>query len=305
MLLDDQLLRSVLASDPEGILVCDTTRDDKPVVYVNRAMERLTGYAADEILGRSPSFLVQHTDAESATGDALQRAFACGDECQLRLESVRRDGTPWACELKCAPIKDAADNVQGVVSYWREIASVPIPNAESDSAFANAMLDPLTGLLRRTYFEERLNREWEVAQYDARTLTLYLFEIDDLPEYESRQGRLEGEQVIRRIARTTRSCFRRAQDVCGRLDYQQIAVQAARAELGSALEYAEVIQGRVRELRIPHAQSNTAGIVTVSIGIATVAPQRTDAPSKLLDAARTCLRQARESGGNRVVGRKV
>jgi diguanylate cyclase (GGDEF)-like protein len=270
-------------------------------------MERLTGYAAHELLGRSPFFLVQPGEAEPTTGDALQRALSVGDECQLQLKSVRRDGTPWACELKCAPLRDAADHVQGVVSYWREIVNSPAATtgADTGNAFATAMVDPLTGLLRRTYFEERLHHEWQIAQYDTRTLTMYLFEIDDLAEYERRQGRLEGEQVIRRIARATRGCFRRVQDVCGRLDYQQIAVLAARAELGSALEYAEVIQGRVRELHIPHAQSNTAGIVTVSIGIATIAPQRTDSPSKLLDAVQTCLRQARESGGNKVVGRAV
>jgi len=306
MLLNDQLLRSVLATDPEGILVCDTSLDDKPVVYANPAMERLTGYAASELVGRSPSILVQQT-AEPTSGDALRRALSVGDECQLRLRSVRRDGTSWPCELKCAPLKDAADQVQGVVSYWRDVTGVPdaAQSAESDAALATAMLDPLTGLLRRTYFEEKLQREWEIAQYDGRMLTLYLLEIDALPEYESRHGRLEGEQVIRRVSRSIRGCFRRAQDVCGRLEYEQIVVLAARAQLGSALEYAEVIQGRVRELHIPHARSSAASIVTVSVGIATVSPQQTDSPSKLLQAAQSCLQQACENGGNKVVGRAV
>src|SRR5207344_2708191 len=73
---DPNLLRVLFDAAPEGVMVCDAHAPDMPVVYVNRAMEHLTGYPVTEILGRNPRFLY----GSDTDQDALKRLRAALNE---------------------------------------------------------------------------------------------------------------------------------------------------------------------------------------------------------------------------------
>jgi PAS domain S-box-containing protein len=104
---DVQLMQHVMeAENALPMSVADATQPDLPLVYVNTAFERLTGYSRAEVLGRNCRFL-QHGVAEHPARAALRTALNEGRACTVLLRNRRRDGSLFINELHVAPIRDA------------------------------------------------------------------------------------------------------------------------------------------------------------------------------------------------------
>jgi PAS domain S-box-containing protein len=96
--------RAVAASS-EGIVVTDPNRPGDPIVYVNPAFEEITGYPAEEVLGRNCRFL-QGGNRDQPQLDTLRRALWEGRECSVVLRNYRKDGTMFRNELSVSPVYD-------------------------------------------------------------------------------------------------------------------------------------------------------------------------------------------------------
>lgn len=88
---------------PVAMVVSDPTLPDCPLIYVNAAFERLTGFAASEVLGRNCRFL-QGPLTEEADVARLRAAIAAREPIELDLLNHRRDGTPFWNRLMVAPV---------------------------------------------------------------------------------------------------------------------------------------------------------------------------------------------------------
>lgn len=110
----------ILALDSvmNGIAIADMRQPDAPLVYVNAAFERLTGYAAEEVLGRNWMFL-HAADLEPSTLGELRTAVQERRETRLEARHVRKDGTPFWVELALIPVLD--DN--GTLTHYLAIQS--------------------------------------------------------------------------------------------------------------------------------------------------------------------------------------
>lgn len=98
--------RAVEADAALPIVVSDATQPDMPVVYINPAFERLTGYGRDEVIGRNCSFL-QGEDHDQPGLQTLRVALRRGEACSVLLHNWRRDGSSFYNELHVAPVTDA------------------------------------------------------------------------------------------------------------------------------------------------------------------------------------------------------
>ena len=116
------LLEAAVRHARDGVLI--TTADLGPpgptVVFVNAAMEALTGYAAAELLGQSPRVL-QGPGTDRAVLDALRAALARGDAFSGEATNYRKDGTPYEVRWDVAPIRDGAGPVTHWVSVQRDV----------------------------------------------------------------------------------------------------------------------------------------------------------------------------------------
>ena len=95
-----------IASVGVGILITDPHQPDNPIIYVNPAFERMTGYAAAEALGRNCRFLQGAGTDPSAVAEIRQ---ALKEERDLRTEllNYRKDGSSFWNELTISPLRDA------------------------------------------------------------------------------------------------------------------------------------------------------------------------------------------------------
>lgn len=305
---DPKLFRALFDAAPEGVMVCDACAHDMPVVYANRAMEQLTGYPVEQIVGRNPRFLYGADKAQDALGK-LRAAIASGSGCRVVVRNVRADRTLFFNDITLVPLRDANGGLTHFASFHRvgagqlraDAAESADPALSTQTMLAYVRDDMLTGLLRRSYFEDLLQRDWGLAQRESRRLTLIAFDLDFFDQYRSVFGRQGADQCFRRIARLIAGCFRRATDTCARLDEDQVVVLAMGMDESEANKFAQSILGRVHDLAIHHPRSSVSRYVTVSAGIASIVPGHADRKEQLIASVQSAVRRAKELGRNRVV----
>lgn len=310
--LDPGLLQNLVLAAPEGMAVCDARAADWPVVFVNPAMEALTGYDAAALIGRNLRIL-QADDHDQEGVAKIRAALGKGESCATTLRNYRRDGTMFWNEVTLAPLRDPAGQVTHYASFHRDAAErmradgrteARDPALNTQTMLAYLRDDKLTGLLRRPYFEELVKRDWGLAQRESRRLSFLVFDLDHFSQYREVFGKPGADQSFRRIARVIGACFRRASDLCGRFDEDQIAALSTGLDLAQASKLAETVLARVRDLAVHHPRSAVSRYVTASAGVVSLVPAHDVEPAQVYDAALKALKDAKELGRNRVVSRE-
>lgn len=308
---DPNLLKTLVEASPDGVALCEAASGSWQVTYVNPALEHLTGYPADAILGRNLRFL-QGEDHDQEGLVRIRTALSEGTGCQATLRNYRSDGALFWNELTLAPLRDAQGRITHVASFHREAGAMRTdsrtelrdPALSTQTMLAYLRDDKLTGLLRRPYFEELIKRDWGLAQRESRRLSFLVFDLDHYSHYRDVFGRQGADQSFRRIARVVGGCFRRASDLCGRFDDDQIAALSTGLDLSQAAKLADAVLSRVRDLAIHHPRSNVSRYITVSAGVVSIVPPHDVAPARIYDCAIRALKDAKELGRNRVVSRE-
>ena len=97
---------------PFAISIADLEQDDAPLVYVNRAFEKLTGYSSESVLGRNCRFL-QGEETDTGTVAELASAVAEGREVEATILNYRADGNPFWNRLTMAPLGNHSEDDSG------------------------------------------------------------------------------------------------------------------------------------------------------------------------------------------------
>jgi PAS domain S-box-containing protein len=114
------LQRALEAEGSLPVCVADAQRRDQPLIYVNPAFERLTGYARHELLGRNCR-LLQGRDTAQDELEKLRVALAAGKACTVTLRNERRDGSSFMNELHVAPVHDASGRVTHFIGMQTDV----------------------------------------------------------------------------------------------------------------------------------------------------------------------------------------
>ncbi len=102
-----------IAAAPSGIVIADPRQPDCPLVYVNEAFTRMTGYTQEEALGRNCRFL-QGSGTDPVAVMELRAAVREQRGCQVLILNHRKDGTPFWNEVTVSPVRDA----KGVLTHF-------------------------------------------------------------------------------------------------------------------------------------------------------------------------------------------
>jgi PAS domain S-box-containing protein len=115
-----RLLDRAVAASSNGIVITDPKSPDDPIVYVNPAFERISGYPVDEVLGRNCRFL-QGEDRDQPALDDLRLALREERESRVVLKNYRKDGTPFWNELYVSPVHDEEGRLTNFVGVQNDI----------------------------------------------------------------------------------------------------------------------------------------------------------------------------------------
>lgn len=105
---------------PIGITLSDPSLPDNPMVYVNDAYEELTGYPAENALGRNCRFL-QGPDTDEEPVDRMRDAIDKKEPVSVELINYREDGTPFWNQVTIAPISDENGDLSHFVGFQNDV----------------------------------------------------------------------------------------------------------------------------------------------------------------------------------------
>ncbi len=159
--------------------------------------------------------------------------------------------------------------------------------------------DSLTGLANRRRFEEVLRREWDLAARQGTTLSLLMVDADHFKAYNDTCGHIAGDEALIALALCLRRNLRRPSDLAARYGGEEFAVILPCTDAVGAVQVAEAIRCDVLGTAIAHAGS-PIGVVSVSIGSASLSPREGDHPADLVAAADAALYASKAGGRNRV-----
>jgi diguanylate cyclase (GGDEF)-like protein len=161
--------------------------------------------------------------------------------------------------------------------------------------------DSLTGLHNRRSFNRQFERLWRQAQRDQCSLALLLCDIDHFKAYNDHYGHQAGDNVLQRVGSLLQDAARRPLDMAVRLGGEEFAVLLYDIEADQARQHAEALRQTLQTLDIEHAGSDTAPMLTMSIGVACLQPEESGALAQLYEHADRALYEAKAFGRNQVV----
>ena len=282
----DPDFRRAIDQCPDAVLVTDSAGT---IVYANPVFERMTGYRAGELAGRTPALLKSGLH-EADFYRALWRALLAGGEFRALFANRRKGGELYYEDKIIQPLRDAQGRVTHFVSYGRDATERA---REFQKLTHAATHDSLTDLPNRGLFLDRLGQALRQATRRSEPLTVAILDIDRFRDTNNRHGHLAGDAVLQAVAARTRACVREA-DTVARIGGDEIAillVGAAQADAESVL--AKVVAANAAPLQHDGVELRA----TVSIGAADF-PNAANEGEALRKHADAAMYAAKAAGGN-------
>ena len=129
------LLNRVVTAAVISIVVTDNRLADNPIVYHNPAFERLTGYDADDTIGKNCRFL-QGTDTAQDEVARLREAVRSGHSCRVVLRNYKKNGALFYNELNLSPVRDENGQVTHFVGVQNDVTKRHEAEQERDALLA-------------------------------------------------------------------------------------------------------------------------------------------------------------------------
>ncbi len=166
-----------------------------------------------------------------------------------------------------------------------------------------SLLDGLTGIANRRRFDQYLEMEWQRCSRNAQPLSLVMGDVDFFKAYNDGYGHGRGDECLRAVARVFGMALRRPADLAARYGGEEFVCVLPETDQEGARIVADQIMAQMEDLAMPHAYSEIAPHVTVSVGIATASrPSLGRSWKSLVEEADMWLYEAKGRGRNRIEG---
>ena len=285
-----RLAQRALEASGNGIVITDRRHPDNPVVYVNPAFERITGYAESEVLGRNCRFLHGEEHDQPAT-QQLRRAIAAGRQARVLMRNYRKDGTPFWNDLLVAPVR-AEDG--GITHYVGVQNDVTEQKQAEESLLHLATHDSLTGLPNRNLLHDRLSQAINQAQRVDRQAAVLFIDVDRFKNINDSLGHSVGDLLISVVGQRLRGAVRMV-DTVARVGGDEFVVVLT--EVSRDTDIIQLLPNLIDAIAEPMPAEGHTLQVTASIGISVYPRDGTDVMT-LLKNADTAMYRAKDAGRN-------
>lgn len=170
---------------------------------------------------------------------------------------------------------------------------------QSDALRELTLTDGLTGVANRRAFDEVLEAEWRRCARAHVPMALIMVDLDHFKHFNDAYGHQEGDACLQRASAAMQRAAMRPQDLVARYGGEEFAILLPHLDLAGAEGVARKVLEEIALLDIAHARSSTGTRVTVSMGVASIAPNEQDDPGMLVKSADALMYQAKAGGRNR------
>jgi diguanylate cyclase (GGDEF)-like protein len=168
-----------------------------------------------------------------------------------------------------------------------------------------AFIDGLTGIANRHRFDEGLEAEWRRCRRLITPLAILMIDIDHFKIFNEVYGHLTGDRCLKEVAAILKGQIGRSHDILARYSGEVFACLLPDIYFDGAMQKAEAMVRAVHDREMPHRDSKTAPVVTISIGVIVTIPGPDRQPGEVISQVKMQLSEAKQHGRNRVCGREL
>jgi diguanylate cyclase (GGDEF)-like protein/PAS domain S-box-containing protein len=284
-----RLAASVFESAHEGICITDP---DERILDVNATFCDTTGYAREEVLGKTPRMLGSGRQPREFYA-AMWQALAADGHWQGELWNRRRDGTDYAERLTLSAVRDAA----GAVSHYVGILSdITAARQHADRLEKIAHFDVLTGIPNRALLADRMHQAIAQTSRTRSLLAICYLDLDGFKAINDTLGHAAGDRVLVEMAKRLAGCLRGG-DTVARLGGDEFVLLLLGLMQTDECEFA--LQRILEATSYPvEAAAGQLVALSASIGVTLYPHDLADADTLLRHADRA-MYQAKQQGKNR------
>jgi len=271
--------------------------------YVSPSSELLGGWTPEELYHQGSLDLVHPLDL-AKTENALNDMSIGVEEAHYEMRIQKKDETYLWVESSLRMIPDPRTGApHGVLNILRDISERKHAEQQLQEAYnaveALAVTDGLTGISNRRRFDQYLTAEWRRSMREHQPLSLLMIDADNFKAYNDNYGHPRGDSCLKQIAEAAQDVVSRPGDLVARFGGEEFAVILPNTDNGGAAKVAQEICDAMSSRRLPHC-GNPYGIMTISLGCATMVPHLGQHAVNLIELADKALYEAKRTGRNRV-----
>ncbi len=291
------IYQEVLNNLYEGVYFLDT---DRTISFWNQGAERITGYVAPEVMGRSCSDnILCHVDQAGANLCNCQcpaaETLQDGQSREANVFLLHKDGHRVPVSIRVAPILDTEERIIGAVEVFADNSSRENLRQRIDLLEKLTALDPLTQMPNRRRLEDEIRARLAETQRYGLTFGVLFADLDHFKFVNDRHGHTTGDLVLKMVGQTMLNALRPF-DIAGRWGGEEFLAVVVNVDIETLSTVAERLRSLVAQSRLPQDGDNIT--VTVSVGATLVLPG--DDSRSLMERADQAMYQSKAQGRNQV-----
>jgi len=282
-----KLAASVFHSTVEGIVVTDA---DQVILSVNPAFCEITGYSAEEAIGRTPRIL-KSNHHDQVFYAAMWREIIATGRWQGEIWNRRKGGEVFLEWLTITKICDSGDEPMRYISVFHDITK----SRQDEDRFRHlAFHDALTNLPNRSLLMNRLDHQIAKAEREQSRLAVLFLDLDRFKAVNDSLGHDIGDDLLRMVAQKLQSQVRQS-DTVSRLGGDEFVILLD--DPTSMEELVQIMNRIILSINEPIEIKGKTTQVGTSIGIA-MFPADGHSPEELIKRADTAMYAAKKAGRN-------
>jgi len=279
------IIQLVYQNSNEAIMVTDHANC---IVATNPTFTKLTGYSADEVMGKNPNILSSGKQDKQFYQKMWQKIESTG-KWEGEIWNRKKNGEEFVEWLSVDTILDSNDKVQYRVAQFADITEKKFADS---LIWKQANFDSLTNLPNRRLFSDRLEQAIKGLDRRAVKFALFLIDLDYFKEINDALGHHVGDELLIKASKRIRNCLRDS-DTVARLGGDEFTVILS--QLSSSAMVENIAQNIIDALAFPFEIDREKINISASIGI-TLCPDDGITKAELLKNADQAMYAVKKNG---------
>ncbi|ABK45881.1 diguanylate cyclase/phosphodiesterase with PAS/PAC sensor(s) [Magnetococcus marinus MC-1] len=284
-----RLTAGVFENTSEAIIITDAANR---VMEVNPAFVRITGYPADEVIGRDPGFMKSHRHTHEFYAEMWKKIWQTG-QWQGEIWDRRHNGEIYPKWLTINAVYDERGHLVNCIGIFSDISRL---KATEERLEQLAFFDCLTKLPNRAHFQSRLDHALTAANRRQNKVGLIFIDLDHFKHINDSMGHNAGDQLLIEAAKRIQSCVRE-EDTVARMGGDEFTIILADLT-DTAKVMTNVALTILESFTHPIVLEDKKLFIGCSLGMA-IYPDDSGNAALLIKHADTAMYRAKESGRNR------
>lgn len=280
----------------DGVVQIDT---DGLIVLWSKGAERITGYAAVNLIGKSYNKSAIHLWKKGKERHdhnlPLPATLKDGRQRESLLSLRHNEGYDIQVLARTAPVRDDTGKIIGGIEIFTDNKSIISAFQSSQRTDDTMLFDPATGIGNRAHIESKIRHALGDCQHKAGRFGILFMDIDHFKEFNDTHGHLAGDRILRIAAQTLRHNIRLT-DSCGRWGGEEFIALVFDVDSEGLQRVSEKIMSVIAQTKVEEGGEELN--ITVSIGSTLARPE--DTLKTLIERADHLMYKSKRGGRNRV-----